>query len=251
MAEMSSQAVSIENISFGYKGQEKKCFSDLSLQIEEGDRFGLFGPNGAGKTTLMNCMTGLLSAQQGKIYLFDTEIKKHDKTTNHFFGFVPQDFSFYQELTPIENLDFFGAWYGLSKKEIKNKSEELLQILGLEESRNKQVKKFSGGMKRRVNLAIGVINNPRILFLDEPTVGVDVQTKHAIIHYLKELNNKGTTLIYTSHQLYEAEELCEHIAMIDEGKIIAQDSLSSMMKQHDEKGLEGLFLHLTGKEFRD
>ena len=248
---MSSPAVSIENISFAYEGQGKMCLSDVSLLIEEGDRFGLFGPNGAGKTTLINCMTGLLSVQQGKIYLFGNEVKKHDKTVNHFFGFVPQDFSFYQELTPIENLEFFGAWHGLHKKEIKKRAEELLQILGLEESRNKQVKKFSGGMKRRVNLAIGVINNPRILFLDEPTVGVDVQTKHAIINYLKELNKRGTTLIYTSHQLHEAEDLCRNIAMIDEGKIIAHDSLDNLIKEHDEQALEGLFLKLTGKEYRD
>ncbi|MBS1947718.1 MAG: ABC transporter ATP-binding protein [Bacteroidetes bacterium] len=248
---MNSLAISIEDISFAYKGQEKKCLEHISLGIEAGKGFGLFGPNGAGKTTLMNCMTGLLSPQQGKISLFGNEVKKHDKAINHFFGFVPQDFSFYHELSPIENLEFFGAWYGLSKTEIKKRTEELLQILGLKESANKQVKKFSGGMKRRVNLAIGVMNNPKILFLDEPTVGVDVQTKHAIINYLKGLNSSGTTLVYTSHQLQEAEELCDDIAMIDEGKIIARDSLSNMMQQHNEKGLEGLFLHLTGKEFRD
>ena len=248
---MSSLAVSIENISFAYESDGKKCFSDFTLQIEEGKRFGLFGPNGAGKTTLMNCMTGLLSVQQGKIFLLGEEVKKHDKKVNNLFGFVPQDFSFYHELTAVENLQFYGAWYGLSNKEIKNRTDELLRVLGLEESKNKQVNKFSGGMKRRVNLAIGVINNPKILFLDEPTVGVDVQTKHAIIHYLKDLNSKGTTLIYTSHQLHEAEELCEEIAMIDEGKIIARDSLSNMMKQHNEKGLEGLYLNLTGKDFRD
>ena len=248
---MSELAINVENIDFAYQGQTKKCFSGLSLQIKEGERFGLFGPNGAGKTTLMNCMTGLLSVQAGKIDLFDKEVKKHDKTVNHFFGFVPQDFSFYQELTPLENLDFFGAWYGLSKAETKKRGKELLEILGLGDSATKQVQKFSGGMKRRVNLAIGVINQPRILFLDEPTVGVDVQTRHAIIDYLKELNKKGTTLVYTSHQLHEAEDLCTHVAMIDEGKIINQDSLENLKNQHQEKGLEGLFLKLTGKEYRD
>lgn len=248
---MSSPAVSIENMSFGYEGQAKKCFSNLSLQVEEGERFGLFGPNGAGKTTLMNCMTGLLSVQQGKVFLFGQEVKKHDKTVNHFFGFVPQDYSFYQELTPNENLEFFGAWYGLHKKEIKKRSTGLLEVLGLADAADKQVRKFSGGMKRRVNLAIGVINNPRILFLDEPTVGVDVQTRHAIINYLKDLNDKGTTLIYTSHQLHEAEDLCNHIALIDEGKIVANDTLDNLIQEHDENALEGLFLKLTGKEYRD
>jgi len=248
---MSSPAVSIENISFGYKGQDKLCFSNLSLEVKEGDRFGLFGPNGAGKTTLINCMTGLVSVQQGKIFLFGKEVKKHDKTVNHFFGFVPQDFSFYQELTPAENLEFFGAWYGLHKKEIRKRTTELLEVLGLAEVANKQVQKFSGGMKRRVNLAIGVINNPRILFLDEPTVGVDVQTRHAIIDYLKNLNEQGTTLIYTSHQLHEAEDLCNRIALIEDGKIIAHNTLENLIKEHDEIDLEDLFLKLTGKEIRD
>jgi ABC-2 type transport system ATP-binding protein len=126
-----------------------------------------------------------------------------------------------------------------------------LHILGLEEVRDKPVQKFSGGMKRRVNLAIGVIHNPQILFLDEPTVGVDVQTGHAIIKYLLELNKNGTTLVYTSHQLSEAEELCERVALIDHGKIIAQDGLDELLKDHKKETLEQLFLSLTGKDYRD
>ena len=164
---------------------------------------------------------------------------------------MPQDFSLYLELSPVENLAFFGAWYGLARSEIKARTEELLAVLGLEDARNKQVREFSGGMKRRVNLAIGVIHKPRILFLDEPTVGVDVQTRHAILEYLKVLNAGGTTLVYTSHQLYEAEALCNDIAMMDQGKIITRDNLSKLMEQHHEIGLEGLFIQLTGKEFRD
>ena len=165
--------------------------------------------------------------------------------------FVPQDFSFYQELTPAENLEFFGAWSGLRRAAIKKRTTELLDILGLSDMRNKPIQHFSGGMKRRVNLAIGVIHNPRILFLDEPTVGVDVQSRHAIIHYLKSLNEKGTTLVYTSHQLGEAEELCEQVALIDEGKIIACDDLSHLLQAHQQEGLEGLFLSLTGRAYRD
>ncbi|MEO6851211.1 MAG: ATP-binding cassette domain-containing protein, partial [Mucilaginibacter sp.] len=124
-------------------------------------------------------------------------------------------------------------------------------IMGLEAVRDKQVDKFSGGMKRRVNLAIGVIHNPAILILDEPTVGVDVQTRHAIINYLMELNKNGTTLIYTSHQLSEAEGLCNEVAMIDDGKIIVQDSLANLLKDHEQESLEGLFLNLTGKAYRN
>ena len=248
---MNHAAVSIEGLGFKYPGQAANCFSNLTLRVAEGERFGLFGPNGAGKTTLMNCMTGLLSYQQGNIQLFGNEVKQHRKIINKLFGFVPQDFSFYQELSPLENLAFFGAWSGLNKQQIKQRSTELLEVLGLTEVGNKPVHKFSGGMKRRVNLAIGVIHEPRILFLDEPTVGVDVHTRQAIISYLKELNKKGTTLIYTSHQLGEAEALCDKIAMIDDGKILVNDSLSKLLSDHKEDGLEGLFIQLTGKNFRD
>lgn len=248
---MSNVAVSVQNLGFKYPGQTANCFSDLNLTVTEGERFGLFGPNGAGKTTLMNCMTGLLSYRQGSIQLLGQEVKHNRKKINKLFGFVPQDFSFYQELSPIENLSFFGAWSGMNKQQIKNKSTELLEVLGLADVGHKQVQKFSGGMKRRVNLAIGVIHDPRILFLDEPTVGVDVHTRQAIISYLKELNKKGTTLIYTSHQLSEAEDLCDRIALIDDGKILVHDFLSQLLLDHREEGLEGLFINLTGKKYRD
>ena len=175
----------------------------------------------------------------------------HQKSFNHLFGFVPQDFSFYQELSPVENLEFFGAWYGLKKSQIKQRTTELLEVLGLCEVGKKQVQKFSGGMKRRVNLAIGVMHEPRILFLDEPTVGVDVQTRHAMIEYLKELNKNGTTLIYTSHQLTEAEDLCNKVALFDEGRIIARGELSQLLTENDEQRLEGLFISLTGRAYRD
>jgi len=247
---MSSAALRIHNVGFTYPRQTIPCFTNLTLEVPEGERFGLFGPNGAGKTTLMNCMTGLLQFKEGSIQLLGHEVGHHQKTINRLFGFVPQDFSFYQELSPVENLAFFGAWCGLQKKEIKNKTAELLEVLGLTEVRNKKVEQFSGGMKRRVNLAIGVIHNPRILFLDEPTVGVDVHTRHAIINYLKKLNEDGTTLIYTSHQLTEAEDLCNKVALIDDGKIIAHDTLHQLMIDHKEDGLEGLFINLTGKSYR-
>jgi ABC-2 type transport system ATP-binding protein len=248
---MSDTAVMIQNLGFTYPGQSAACLNNLNLDVAEKERFGLFGPNGAGKTTLMNCMIGLLNYQQGNIKLFGDEVKTNRKKINKLFGFVPQDFSFYQELTPIENLAFFGAWSGMNKQAIKKKSGELLEVLGLTDVHNKPVQKFSGGMKRRVNLAIGVIHTPRILFLDEPTVGVDVHTRQAIITYLKDLNKNGTTLIYTSHQLSEAEDLCDRIALIDEGKIIVHDSLDQLLADHKEEGLEGLFINLTGKMYRD
>lgn len=248
---MTALAVHIQNLCFAYPGQSGMLFTDLNLEIAAGERFGLFGPNGAGKTTLMNLMTGLLPFEKGSIRISGNEIKKKNTSVNRLFGFVPQDLSFYQELTPAENLAFFGAWSGLNKQEIKQRTDELLEILGLTDVRNKPVEKFSGGMKRRINLAIGVIHQPKILFLDEPTVGVDVQTRYAIINYLKELNKKGTTLIYTSHQLSEAEDLCDKIALIDEGRIIVHDELDTLLSAYGQNGLEALFLNFTGKNYRN
>ena len=243
-------ALRITQLSFGYPGNAL-LLDGFSLEVPAGSRFGLFGPNGAGKTTLMHLMTGLLTAKGGVIELFGRALRRGDRSINNLFGFVPQDFSFYEDLSPVENLEFFGAWAGLHRATIRERTDELLMILGLSDVRNKKVAQFSGGMKRRVNLAIGVIHRPRLLFLDEPTVGVDVQTRAAIISYLKQLNELGTTLIYTSHQLNEAEDLCNRVALMDQGQIVAQDTLDHLLAAHRTHGLEGLFLELTGKAYRD
>jgi ABC-2 type transport system ATP-binding protein len=247
---MEALAIDIQNLHFQYAENSGVVFNDFNLQIKVGERFGLLGPNGAGKTTLMNLMTGVLLAKAGSVKLCG-KVSGNDKEAKKLFGFVPQFHSFYQELSPAENLEFFGAWSGLRRKEIQERTKELLSVLGLSNVAHKPVSKFSGGMKNRVNLAIGVIHRPKILFLDEPTTGVDVQTRHAIIDYLKELNASGTTLIYTSHHLTEAESLCTQVALIDEGKIIAQNDLAALLTEHKQDGLEGLFLNLTGRSYRD
>lgn len=251
MGDMSVPAIQINNISFKYPGKDQPFLQDFNLTIPKGKRFGLFGPNGSGKTTLMKLMTGLCIAQHGSIQLLGNDIQKTGVSVKQLFGLVPQDFSFYHELSPKENLQYFGALTGLNKNDIKLQTSFLLNILGLMKEQHTPVKKFSGGMKRRVNLAIGVIHTPEVLFLDEPTVGVDVQSRTAIIQYLKELNENGTTLIYTSHQLVEAEELCDEIALIDDGKIIAHDQLENLLSQYQHDALESLFLNLTGKKYRD
>ncbi|HXD77027.1 MAG TPA: ABC transporter ATP-binding protein [Puia sp.] len=245
-----SPAIRIEELTFHYR-EEPELFTHFNLQVDAGSRFGLFGPNGAGKTTLMNLMTGMLTADSGNIRLLGREMRPHDRAVHSLFGFVPQDLALYPDLSPAENLAFFGALSGMRGPAIRKRTRELLQILGLAAVRDKKVRQFSGGMKRRINLAIGVIHQPRLLFLDEPTVGVDVQTRHAIIGYLKQLNEAGTTLVYTSHQLAEAEELCDRVALIDKGRIIAHDQLDRLLEVHRHDGLEGLFLHLTGKNYRD
>ncbi len=248
---MSIPAIVIHDLAFQYPRHEGVCFKNFNLEIGAGERFGLFGPNGAGKTTLMNLMTGLLKYSAGSIRLLGHEINDHPKSINSIYGFVPQDFSYYPELSARENLAFYGAWYGIDRKQIKIRTEELLEVLGLSAAGNRILRNFSGGMKRRINLAIGVMHRPQVLFLDEPTVGVDVQSRHAIVKYLIKQNESGTTLIYTSHQLEEAAELCSKIALIDNGKIMAHDSLNNLLQKHEHEGLEELFLGLTGKSFRD
>lgn len=213
--------------------------------------FGLFGPNGAGKTTLISLITGVLKLQSGRVEIFGEDIKNRSNRSRMRLGFVPQNLSFFEELSPNHNLQYFGSMLGLDSKTIAERSDSLLQVLGLYDVRNQPVKSFSGGMKRRVNLAIGVLHQPDLLFLDEPTVGVDVQTRHAIIAYLKELNASGMTIFYTSHHLSEAQELCDSVALMDEGRIVANDSLDQLLDSHGQASLEELFLKLTGKEYRD
>ncbi|HCL84404.1 MAG TPA: ABC transporter ATP-binding protein [Chitinophagaceae bacterium] len=248
---MSIPAITIQKLAFHYPRSEGVCFENFNLEIQAGERFGLFGPNGAGKTTLIHLMTGLLKYREGSIRLLGHEISRHPKSINSLFGFVPQDFSYYPELSPRENLAFYGAWYGLDRKQIKTRTDELLEVLGLSDVGDRFLQSFSGGMKRRVNLAIGVMHRPKLLFLDEPTVGVDVQSRHNIIEYLKSQNKSGTTLVYTSHQMEEAAILCNKIALMDDGKIIAHDSPEALMQKHGYEDMEGLFLALTGKRFRD
>jgi len=244
-------ALNIHDLHYYYRGADKPLISKLNLSVKMGCSFGLFGPNGAGKTTLISLIIGVLECQQGEICLMGKDLHKHRKSVRSKLGYVPQNLSFYEELSPIQNLQYFGAMMGLSPAKIASRTGELMKILGLEQVAKKPVKQFSGGMKRRVNLAIGVVHQPEVLFLDEPTVGVDVQTRHAIITYLRELNENGTTLFYTSHHLSEAQELCETIALMDDGKIIAEGNLNSILEDYRQNTLEQLFLKLTGKQYRD
>ena len=237
--------IHVENVSKRYKNAEDCSLQEVSLTIFKSDKFGILGPNGAGKTTLISILCGIFNQSSGKV-TYNSSEKKHS-----IIGYVPQDFAFYNELTATQNLEYFGVLYHLSKKEIKQRSEEILTILGLLSVADKKVKTYSGGMKRRLNLAIGILHNPSILFLDEPTVGVDIQSKNAIIQFLNKLNEQGTTIIYTSHHLSEAEEFCNKIAILDYGKLIAFDEISALKHAHNVNSLMDVILKLTGEGYRD
>ncbi len=242
-------SVDINHISKKYKTATTESLSDVSFSINVGETIGILGPNGAGKTTLISVLCGLIEPTKGEVTYTTKDgntISGVDLKKN--IGFVPQEYAFYHELTPIQNLNYFGALYNLSKEEIKTKSTSLLSILGLSHVANKKISTFSGGMKRKVNLAIGLIHNPSVLFLDEPTVGVDIQSKLSIIEFLKNIRNQGTTIIYTSHHLSEAEDFCDELLLISKGKIVANGPTKQLIEEHKFDDLQSLFIKLTVAE---
>ncbi|WP_433836677.1 ABC transporter ATP-binding protein [Flavobacterium anhuiense] len=226
--------------------------NNVSLNINEVQIFGLLGPNGAGKTTLISMLCGLVKPTSGHFTIDGLDYQHHSSKIKKIIGVVPQEYALYPTLTARENLLYFGSMYGLKGSDLKDKVIEALDLLGLLKFADKQVQTFSGGMKRRVNLIAGILHNPKVLFLDEPTVGVDVHSKTAIIDYLKALNQNGTTIIYTSHHLAEAEDFCTQIAILDQGQIYAQDTPSALIEAtKDARNLEDVFISLTGKALRD
>jgi ABC-2 type transport system ATP-binding protein len=248
----SNKAICIENLTKVYNGSPLPALDDVSLCIPAGETFGLLGPNGAGKTTTINLLCHLIQPSSGKIIIDGLPLNKELKKIKKIIGLVPQDIALYCNMTARENLQFIGNMYGLKGKHLKERIDTCLNLLGLEKSANRLVKTYSGGMKRRINLIAGLLHEPRILFLDEPTVGIDVQSRTVIIEHLRELNKAGTTIIYTSHHMEEAESLCSSIAIIDYGKIIIQGKPSELINQKPEyTDLESIFLHLTGRKLRD
>ncbi|CAA9195692.1 ABC transporter ATP-binding protein [Flavobacterium collinsii] len=244
--------IKIESLSKKYKNADLYSLNDVSLEISEGQIFGLLGPNGAGKTTLISMLCGLIKPTSGHFTIDGLNYTHHSSKIKKIIGVVPQEYALYPTLTARENLHYFGSMYGLKGNYLKDKVIETLDLLGLLKFADKRIETFSGGMKRRVNLIAGILHNPKVLFLDEPTVGVDVQSKNAIIDYLKLLNQNGTTIIYTSHHLAEAEDFCTNIAILDRGKIYAQGTPSSLIASTEEaRNLEEVFISLTGKDFRD
>jgi ABC-2 type transport system ATP-binding protein len=248
---MQASIIQVKGLIKYFGKAEQPSLNGIDLAILAGEKFGFFGPNGAGKTTMISILCNILQPSSGSIQYFIDEQEFSIKEILPRIGFVPQDFAFYPELTPVQNLRYFGSLYAVPKKELNEKIDSLLTTLGLDHVRNKKISTFSGGMKRRINLAIGLINEPKILFLDEPTVGVDVQSKLVIFTLLEELNKKGTTIIYTSHHLKEAEDFCDRIALLDHGKIIALDNLENLLTQNEVRNLEDLLIKLTGKTLRD
>lgn len=195
---------------------------NITLNIEEGEIFGLLGPNGAGKSTAINMITGLLPVDRGRISILDRDVTKDAMFTKKNTGIVPQDIAIYEDLTSLENVRFFAGLYGLGGKELADAAGEALEFTGMSDNARGFPKNFSGGMKRRLNIACAIAHKPKLIIMDEPTVGIDPQSRNHILQSVRRLNEQGCTVIYTSHYMEEVEEICTRIAIMDHGKVIAQ-----------------------------
>lgn len=204
--------------------------SGVSFRVDAGETIGLLGPNGAGKTTTVSVIAGLLSPDSGEVLIDGKQVKSDTDPVKLKIGLVPQDMALYDQLSARDNLTFFAALYSLAGAKAKQAMDDALHLVGLSDRADDKVKEFSGGMKRRLNLAAALLHDPQILLLDEPTVGVDPQSRNAIFDNLEVLKKRGKTLIYTTHYMEEAERLCDRIVIIDHGKVIADDTLQGLHK---------------------
>ncbi|WP_440951998.1 ABC transporter ATP-binding protein [Methanococcoides sp. FTZ1] len=234
--------ITVEGLSKQYDGF--KAVDDVSFEIKRGEIFGLLGPNGAGKSTIISILCCLLEPTSGKVTIDGLDVENNAADIKRIIGVVPQEISLYYTLTARENLAFYAKIYGLSGKEMKNRIDELLEMVGLTARADDRVEGYSGGMKRRINIAVALLHNPRILFLDEPSTGVDPQSRKRIYDTIRDLNRQGMTVLLTTHQMEDAEKLCHRIAIVDKGKLIALDSLDGLLKMVGETDI----VHVTAKE---
>lgn len=233
----------------------KAVVDSLNLEIKKGEIFGLLGPNGAGKSTTLNMICAITKPTAGRVELFGKDSWKQKKEVVQRIGYIPQELAIHGNLKAWENVELFTSLYGIKGAELKKSVEESLEYVGLSERRNEFAKNFSGGMKRRLNIACAIGHEPELLIFDEPTVGIDPQSRNFILEKIKESNKKGATVIYTSHYMEEVEAICTRIAIMDNGKMIACGT-SQELKQMVNGGeteitLEEVFLTLTGKKLRD
>jgi ABC-2 type transport system ATP-binding protein len=233
---------------------DHKAVNDVSFSIEKGEIFGLLGPNGAGKTTTIRMLATVLLPDYGDVFIVGHSVRREAGAVHKLIGVCPQELALYEELSARENLEFFGRMVGLGGAELKSQIATYLEVIGLAERAKSKVAKFSGGMKRRLNLGIALMGNPEMLFLDEPTVGIDPQSRNNIFDTIENLRQKGMTILYTTHYMEEANRLCERVAIMDGGKIIALDTplaLRSRIGPPEHVTLENVFLKLTGRSLRD
>ncbi len=214
----------------------------ISFDIKEGEVFGLLGPNGAGKTTTISVLSTLYAPTSGDAFVSGHSVAKETMAVRNLIGVIPQELALYDDLTARENMIFWGQMYGLSGKALRARVDEVLEQIGLADRAGKRIETYSGGMKRRVNIGVGLLHKPRLLFMDEPTVGIDPQSRRAILDSVKELNQQGMTVLYTTHYMEEAEELSDRVGIIDHGELIALGTQAELTRQVGEN--DALILHI-------
>lgn len=222
--------VEVKNLVKRYK--DVLAVDNVSFTIEEGEIFGLLGPNGAGKTTTINALIGMTRLDSGEIEIFGKNFKDHELEIKRDLGVVPQDLAIFEDLTAYENLCYFGRLYGLKGSLLKDRVEEALKLTGLLEKKKEYPKKYSNGMKRRLNIACAIVHHPKLIIMDEPTVGIDPQSRKHILQSVKHLNKMGAAIIYISHYMEEIEEICKRVVIMDQGRVIAKgtkDELKALM----------------------
>lgn len=235
-----------------YRRASTPALTALDLSVRNGEIFGLLGPNGAGKTTAISVMSTLLKPSSGQVLICGLDAFRYPKQVRHRIGVVPQHIALFDTLTALENLIYFGRLYGLRGVALKMAVRSGLDLAGVTDRADDAIYTYSDGMKRRVNLAAGILHRPRLLFLDEPTVGIDAQSRNRILEHLMLLKKQGITMIYTTHYMEEAQQICTRLAIIDKGSVVAQDHTDRLLQQHpDCRDLGELFLKLTGRQLRD
>ena len=231
-----------------------RVINGASFSIKKGEVFGLLGPNGAGKTTTIRILSTVLKPDYGDVIIGGYSIHNNAGHVRNLLGVCPQELALYQDLSALDNMVFFGLMAGLKTKEARVQAMAHLELMGLADRAKDKVGNYSGGMKRRVNLAIALMGNPELLFLDEPTVGIDPQSRNNIYEIIESLRDGGMTILYTTHYVEEANRLCDRLAIMDGGQIIAMDTpyqLKSQIGSPDQVTLEDVFLKLTGRTLRD
>jgi ABC-2 type transport system ATP-binding protein len=243
---------SIEAKNLVKKFDDITAVDGISFSVEKGEIFAFLGPNGAGKTTTIKMFTTLLKPTSGSVTVNGFDPTTNPNEVRASFGIIFQDPSLDDELTSFENLEFHGVLYGMPKKIRRERIKELLKVVELEKRRDDLVKEFSGGMKRRLEIARGLLHHPKIIFLDEPTLGLDPQTRNRLWEYIKNINRKeGITIFFSTHYMEEAERMADRIAIIDNGKIVAEGTSEKLKKETETATLESAFLALTGKHIRE
>lgn len=246
------EIIKVENLRKIYKSTGEEALKGVSFSVLEGDFFCLLGPNSAGKTTTISILCGLVKITEGEVYLNGINVKTNYREIKKHIGFVPQDIALYPTLTVKENIRYFAKLNGLKGKALNDSIQEGLDVVKLAPHENKKIVKCSGGIKRRTNLICGLIYKPKIIFLDEPTLGIDVQSRIMIFQFIRKLNAEGATIIYTTHYMEEVENLCSKVIIIDNGIIIEQGKPVDIVNKYtDCKDLGEVFIKLTGKELRD